>query len=93
MGKYSKMSGIVITTNHRERRVKFDVLDGEYINAYGRELPLTYFQPASDLMLAEGWDEVMPIVETNSGAAGVCLSWFDRDGYERENPVAGWYVV
>lgn len=84
--------GIKVTTNNRERKhIQVPGDDVAYLQAYGRTFDETEVYPAPDGLRALGYDSYYQVVVTNSGTAGIALRHFDRDGYELDGYVAGWY--
>ena len=81
---------LTITTNNRERAITVGDDGKEYVNAYGRTWSLEDVERAPHYILARGYDGTI-LESTNVGTWGIVLRYFDRDGYELEGVIVGWY--
>lgn len=82
-----------VTTNNRVRQyTNLPDDDVPYLHAYGYTFDASEILPATDEMRAQGYDGYYPAAVTNAGSAVIVLRYFDRDGYELEGYVAGWWV-
>ena len=90
-----------VTTNNRERQYGYTYAEGDFyqdgdmtrtLTAYGRTFDESEILPATDEMRTKGYDGYYPAAVTNAGAAVIVLRFFDRDGYELDGYVAGWWV-
>ena len=82
-----------VTTNNRERRyINLPGDDVPYLHAYGYTFDEAEVYPATDAMRAKGYDGYFPAAVTNAGSAVIVLRYFDKDGYELDGYVAGWWV-
>lgn len=82
-----------VTTNNRERQyINVPNDDVPYLQAYGYTFDVSEILPGTDAMRAKGYDGYYPAAVTNAGAAVIVLRFFDREGYELEGYVAGWWV-
>lgn len=82
-----------VTTNNRTREY-IHVPNDEvpYLQAYGYTFDESEIMPATDEMRARGYDGYYPAAVTNAGSAVIVLRYFDRDGYELDGYVAGWWL-
>lgn len=95
-----------VTTNNRERAYGRTITtyderdfhqDGDAsttreMTAYGYTFTEDKVMPATDEMRAQGYDGYFPAAVTNAGSAVIVLRYFDRDGYELDGFVAGWWL-
>lgn len=82
-----------VTTNNRTRAyIEVPGDEVSYLQAYGYTFDESEVMRATDEMRSKGYDGFYPVAVTNAGSAVIVLRYFDRDGYELEGYVAGWWV-